>query len=227
MCNWGFLNAVCRRLSGSLIRNSAAIMRLAKDRTSGTTNHNHNSTSNSSLCRHVERLKFYWGTSNPDAFGSAPKELFQITAANRRGIWDESKYDYRESAATLEEKPVYWPTGGLAVKSGAKGSSETLLLVIGQVVAKVASTKKPTNSSTVDASSSTIVNTEGNQNLYIKVAASVDFRELGSALMIVSNPHDPPDLWDYEHVVIPKSIHENFRWFVYIDMPFLGCFVDD
>ena len=41
---------------------------------------------------------------------------------------------------------------------------------------------------------------------------ALSFREIASVLFVVSNPHDPPDLWAYRSKEFPSGGRGQYRW---------------
>ena len=139
--------------------------------------------------REVKRLQFYWGSS----IRGSPEAVLKLTKDNNFSAWDVARYNYFMGYDELfSHRLGFWPNGGISVHA----NRSPLLIIIGQAVVQI----------------STGGDTSSDSKLYNEADAAVSFRELCSAIFVVSNPRASPDQWDYAHLVVPKSSQGDIRW---------------
>ena len=194
---------VCRRIESQLVSNSIGVAQMEwggegeaeGPRGAGATGV-------------IAAMRFYWG----DGAGGSPSAILHPNIPAHL----DSAQSSGAAAATAgggggTPAPVSWPSSGIAVVTEELGSSAATprrtrqgprpppssswavsVLVVGQLSQPV----RPARSS-------------GGGLLE---SDALSFREIASVLFVVSNPHDPPDLWAYRSKEFPSGGRGQYRW---------------
>lgn len=195
-----------RRIGGTMVSNSVGVSTL-KSTINPSQSSSRSSMNSLQKLKTFDKLKFYWDS---DEVGK-PTALFRLNIEDRiiDPEFDSNNSNQYLDSVLYDPDTVSWPISGIAISSSSsvlnpsKGvksnqskitTSNVKLLIIAQVV-KMA--KK-----TVPSVLASLLPTD----------KSLDFENLASAIFIVDNPYDPPNLWQYKHFMIPKSKLGQFEW---------------
>lgn len=171
-------------------------------------------------------LDYFWGNNEINQ----PTSTFEMSPSNNFFRSSDSSFDLfyghqqgDKSASVIEilnqfylNAKKFWPFNGISIKS----SNSVQVVIIGQCVTGSSKTKKDaTTTVSVDQATTRRAHKEDNP---------LFFDSASSAIVLVPNPHDPPNIWRHEHAYFPSTTKclGLFQWFALSDSSG-NSYVDD
>lgn len=171
----------------------------------------------------VTRQHYYWGTRDdgypaPSLSLTSKNNFFRDRGSIFHKLYDPNQHqrDINSKLSTIElldqfytNTKVFWPFSGIAIKSS---TSCIQAAIVGQFVVNGSSKTKKDATTAVSVDSTKSIKADKSDN-------PLFFDEACSAYVLITNPHDPPNFWKYEHAYFPQTRKSAgvYHWFAFAD----------